>query len=216
MTHTNSHPVDVVFFDFSGVLAEEGFVNGLRAIAKRNGLDPDAFQHTATEICYEGGYVAGKVNEAQFWEEVRKKTGLTEQTERLHLEILTGFVVRLWMLEVVDAIRNSGVKTAILSDHTNWLEDIDFEFSIYPHFDRVFNSYREGISKRDHDYFQHACKEMGVTPERALFVDDNSANLLRAEETGMQGLLYDEHDKVLERLQKVFPKIKFSQLFSEK
>lgn len=209
MTTELTQPIDVVFFDFSGVLADEGFVDGLRKIAARNGFDQDEFQSVVTEICYEGGYATGKATEAEFWEEVRKKTGLVEQSELLHLEILTGFAVRLWMLEVVDVIRASGVKTAILSDHTNWLEDLDFEHSIYSHFDRVFNSYREGISKRSHDYFHYALRAMDVTPERSLFVDDNPSNLLRAGEIGMQTLLYDEHDKVLDRLQALFPNVIF-------
>ncbi|WP_290923776.1 HAD family phosphatase [Halodesulfovibrio sp.] len=209
MPNEQSHPIDVVFFDFSGVLADEGFVDGLRKIAVRNGFDPDEFQSVVTEICFEGGYVSGKVSEAEFWEEVRRKTGLVEQSELLHLEILTGFAVRLWMLEVVDVIRASGVKTAILSDHTNWLEDLDFEHSIYSHFDRVFNSYREGLSKRSHDYFHHALRAMDVKPERSLFVDDNPSNLLRAGEVGMQTLLYDEHDRVLQKLQDLFPDLIF-------
>lgn len=209
MPNEQSQPIDVVFFDFSGVLADEGFVDGLRKIAVRNGFDPDEFQSVVTEICFEGGYVSGKVSEAEFWEEVRRKTGLVEQSELLHLEILTGFAVRLWMLEVVDVIRASGVKTAILSDHTNWLEDLDFEHSIYSHFDRVFNSYREGLSKRSHDYFHHALRAMDVKPERSLFVDDNPSNLLRAGEVGIQTLLYDEHGKVLQKLQELFPDLIF-------
>lgn len=209
MTTEKSLPIDVVFFDFSGVIAEEGFVNGLRKIAVRNGFDPDEFQSVATEICYEGGYATGEATESEFWEEVRQKTGLIEPVELLHLEILTEFDIRLWMLEVVDAIRTSGVKTAILSDHTNWLEELDSEHSIYSHFDRVFNSFREGISKRSHDYFHHALRAMDVKPERALLVDDNPSNLLRAGEIGLQTLIYDEHDKVLERLQSLFPKVTF-------
>lgn len=212
MKDTRLAPIDVVFFDFSGVLAEEGFVEGLRKIADRNGFDQDAFLHTVTEICYEGGYATGKKSEADFWDEVRKKTGLVEQNELLHLEILTGFAVRLWMLEVVDVIRASGIKTAILSDHTNWLEDIDFEHSIYTHFDRVFNSYREGISKRSHDFFFYACQTMDVSPENSLFIDDNPSNLLRADEAGMQTLLYDDHQQVLEKLQTAFPNLKFPTL----
>ncbi|MEZ0576826.1 HAD family hydrolase [Halodesulfovibrio aestuarii] len=209
MSTEQSHPIEVVFFDFSGVLADEGFIDGVRKIAARNGFDQDEFQSVVTEICYEGGYATGKVSEAEFWEEVRKKTGLVEQSELLHLEVLTGFAVRLWMLEVVDIIRASGVKTAILSDHTNWLEELDFEHSIYSHFDRVFNSYREGISKRSHDYFFHAMRAMDVTPECSLFVDDNPSNLLRADEVGMQTLLYDDHGKVLDRLQALFPNLIF-------
>ena len=208
MTDTH-HDIKAVFFDFSGVLAEEGFVNGLQAIAERNGFDTEAFLTTAMDICYKSGYVTGEATEEEFWEAVRKQTGLIAPTEVLHLEILTGFSVRLWMLDVVDIIRASGIKTAILSDHTNWLENVDFEHAVYSHFDWVFNSYREGITKRQHAYFHKACESLGVKPEEALFIDDNPSNILRADEIGMQTIHYDDHDRVLSRLQELFPKLSF-------
>ncbi len=47
----------VVLFDYGGVLAEEGFTAGLKAIAVAHGLDPDHFFHRATEIIYACDYV---------------------------------------------------------------------------------------------------------------------------------------------------------------
>ena len=35
--------IDVVLFDFGGVIAEEGFRKGLKVIAKANGLDEKGF-----------------------------------------------------------------------------------------------------------------------------------------------------------------------------
>jgi hypothetical protein len=35
--------VKAIVFDFGGVLAEEGFKEGLKAIGKKNELDPDVF-----------------------------------------------------------------------------------------------------------------------------------------------------------------------------
>jgi putative hydrolase of the HAD superfamily len=35
--------IKAVLFDFGGVLAEEGFREGLKAIGVKNGLDPDDF-----------------------------------------------------------------------------------------------------------------------------------------------------------------------------
>ena len=51
----NPCTVDVIWFDFGGVLAEEGFREGLRAIAEGNGLEPEAFIETGFDLVYEGG-----------------------------------------------------------------------------------------------------------------------------------------------------------------
>jgi len=41
--------IDTVLFDFGGVLAEEGFANGLRTIARNHGLDDNEFLELARE-----------------------------------------------------------------------------------------------------------------------------------------------------------------------
>ncbi|MBW1855013.1 MAG: hypothetical protein JRJ00_10100 [Deltaproteobacteria bacterium] len=38
--------IEVIFFDFGGVLAEEGFRKGLTSIAHLNGLDPGPLRHS--------------------------------------------------------------------------------------------------------------------------------------------------------------------------
>ncbi len=50
-----------VLFDFGGVIAEEGFREGLKAIAADNGLDGDLFVSIAGELMYKTGYVLGEV-----------------------------------------------------------------------------------------------------------------------------------------------------------
>jgi len=42
--------VDAILFDFGGVLADERFRNGLLAIARRNGLNPEGFAGTGFEL----------------------------------------------------------------------------------------------------------------------------------------------------------------------
>lgn len=185
---------DVIFFDFSGVLAEEGFVEGLKEVGRRNGKDPQEFLHTVSEICWNSGYVNGTVPESYFWQSVRDTTGIQETDENLRDALLSRFIIRLWMLDVADRVRASGVRSAILSDHTNWLEELDEAHGIYRHFDRVFNSYREGLNKRQLEYFHHACKGMDISPDQALFIDDNPANIKRAASVGMQTIHYTSYD----------------------
>jgi putative hydrolase of the HAD superfamily len=53
--------IKVVFFDFGGVLAEEGFREGLLAIARHHGLDPQEFLKTV-DLTFNQGF-AGKLDE---------------------------------------------------------------------------------------------------------------------------------------------------------
>ncbi len=70
--------IKAVLFDFGGVLAEEGFKQGLKVIGKERGFDPEDFYEITGELVYQMGYVSGASDEHSFWEAVREKTGVKE------------------------------------------------------------------------------------------------------------------------------------------
>lgn len=171
--------------DFGGVVAEEGFAQGLLAIGKNNNLDPRKFFETADALIAETGYLTGRSDEALYWSEVRKRTGIAADDASLRREILSRFVLRPDMLAHVDRLRRRGITVAMLSDQTDWLETIDAETGLFGHFDRVFNSYRMHKSKRDATVFGDVCAVLGARREETLFVDDNINHIKRAESQGL-------------------------------
>jgi putative hydrolase of the HAD superfamily len=175
-----------VIFDFGGVLAEEGFREGLFAIAQKNGLSPDSFFTACDALIDETGYLTGLTDEASYWNAVRKKTGIRGDDSSLRREILDRFVLRPQMLAEVDSLRAAGVFVAMLSDQTNWLDELDRESALLSRFDRVFNSYRTHKSKRDASVFKEVCAELGAAPGETLFIDDNINHIKRARSQGLQ------------------------------
>jgi putative hydrolase of the HAD superfamily len=186
------HPrTKAVIFDFGGVLAEEGFLGGLRAIGRKAGVDADEFSRMGDELIISSGYVTGRVPEAAYWDAMRKKTGITASDDEMRAEILTRFVLRPEVLDCVQKVREAGYVTAILSDQTNWLEEIDARTSFLHLFDFVFNSYIMKKSKQDVSVFTDVCRVMGVLPEEALFIDDRPGNLERARKAGLEAVPFE-------------------------
>ncbi|HMK65681.1 MAG TPA: HAD family phosphatase [Thermodesulfobacteriota bacterium] len=182
--------IKAVLFDFGGVLAEEGFRNGLAAIARQEGLDPASFFQKAESIIYSTGYVLGHCPESEFWQALRKETGIKMPDEELHGEILGRFVLRPEMFQIVNRLREQGLWIGILSDQTNWLEELDRKYGFYRAFDRVFNSYRLHKSKKDPAWFREICSELGLVPQEALFIDDNFGHITRAANVGLKTIYY--------------------------
>jgi putative hydrolase of the HAD superfamily len=174
-----------VLFDFGGVIAEEGFREGLMTIGKKNNLDPERFFTDIDRLIYETGYLIGRADEASFWNEVRKKTGIIGSDEEFREEVLTRFAFRPAMLAYADRLRATRLKVGMLSDQTNWLEEIDRKTSLFRHFDIVFNSFRLHKSKRDPSVFRDVCEILGVRPDEVLFVDDNINHIKRAAAEGL-------------------------------
>jgi putative hydrolase of the HAD superfamily len=172
-------------FDFGGVLAEEGFRDGLKAIGIKNGLDPDRFFSLADTLIFETGYLTGGVKEDSYWATLRTRTGISGSDEELREEILRRFVLRPRMIAAVDRLRSNGFIVSMLSDQTNWLDELDRSNFLSPHFDRVFNSYKIHKSKRDASVFRDVCAQLGMQPGETLFVDDNINHIRRAEQEGL-------------------------------
>ncbi|QSV46209.1 HAD-IA family hydrolase [Geobacter benzoatilyticus] len=194
--------VKAVLFDYGGVLAEEGFREGLFELARRQGLDPIALHGAGMEAVYESGYVLGTGSESAFWCMVRERTGLRGSARELTSVILDRFVLRPGMLELVRALRAKGYITAIVSDQTDWLEWLDRRDGFFREFDRVFNSYRLGKGKRDPSLFDDVARELGIDPRDAVFVDDMLANVVRAESRGMRGIVADGEPQLRRELKR--------------
>jgi putative hydrolase of the HAD superfamily len=193
--------IKAVIFDFGGVVAEEGFREGLKAIGRKNGLDPQNFFKAAGELVYKTGYVVGRAPEADYWNAVRERTGITGTDGELREEILKRFTLRDKMIEYIKGLKSTGLTTAVLSDQTNWLEEIDRSTPFFLHFDHVFNSFRLRKGKRDPSVFTDVCSLMGLEPDEALFVDDNIENVRSAALQGLKALHFIDMESLKRELE---------------
>ncbi|RMG31555.1 MAG: HAD family phosphatase [Gammaproteobacteria bacterium] len=190
--HPPSRDLRVILFDYGGVLAEEGFRDGLRRLAREQGLDPEGVFRAGMDAVYDSGFVLGRGTEADFWQRLRARTGLQGKDAELTRRILEGFVVRPWMIEAVDRLRTDGYRTAILSDQTHWLDTLVERDGLAPHFDRIYNSYHLGKGKRDPSVFDDVVRDLGVAPAQVLFIDDQPGNVARARRRGLRGWVYTD------------------------
>jgi putative hydrolase of the HAD superfamily len=180
--------VRAALFDFGGVVAEEGFRNGLQALAAQQGLEAGRLHEEGMRAVYDSGFVLGRGTAADFWAMLRQRTGLTGDDATLTETILRGFVPRPWMLELVSRLRARGLVTGILSDQTHWLDELDAQYHFSAVFDRVYNSFYLGKGKRDPSLFGEVAADLGMPPAAVLFIDDDATNVARARAAGLQAI----------------------------
>jgi len=176
--------IEVVLFDFGGVIAEEGWKAGLKAVAEANGLDEARFLEAATDAIYATGYLLGKADEGSFWNALREKTGIREEDATLTNEIFDRFLLRSWMIDLVKRLKAKQMTVGILSDQTDMLDRLNRRYDFFKWFDYVFNSYHIGKGKRDISLFDDIARTLGKSPDRILFVDDDPGHLDRARKKG--------------------------------
>ena len=192
--------IESIFLDFGGVIAEEGFREGLMAIAIEEGLEPQGFFESANKAIYETGYVIGKASEKHYWQSLREITGISMRDVDLRARILDRFTLRPLMIQIVCALRTNGLFVSILSDQTNWLDELDARDHFCRFFDAVFNSYYLGKAKSDSSIFSDVATMLGTEHEKCLFIDDNTGNINRANENGFLTILFEGAEPLAESL----------------
>lgn len=195
--------IDAAIFDYGGVLAEEGFRDGFTAIARERGLDPEGLVRAAADIAYRG-WVVGTADEAGFWAALAAQ-GVTGDPAQLRREILSRFTLRDWIPPLLTRLAGAGLTLAVLSDQTNWLDELEQRDRFFHLFDVVANSYRLGKCKRDGTVFTDMVDRLGIAPGRALFIDDNPGNVERARAAGLRGHLYQDRAGLLAALAEACP-----------
>ncbi len=110
-------------------------------------------------------------------------------------EVITGTV------EILEQLSRNGVGLLALS---NWGKDtfasIEADYDFFELFDGMVISGREGAVKPDRKIFDILCDRYDVTPNRAVFVDDSSANVVTAMTLGFDALLFDRPELLRQQL----------------
>jgi putative hydrolase of the HAD superfamily len=88
------------------------------------------------------------------------------------------------MVEAIRRIRARGLRAGALTN--NWLSETPrAPHPVREHFDVFIESSVVGMRKPDPRIYELACRELGVTPPRAAFLDDIGSNLKPARALGM-------------------------------
>jgi putative hydrolase of the HAD superfamily len=157
------------------------------------------------EMVHQVGYITGNSDEHTYWNTVREKTGVKGSDKEFREEILKRFKLRPEMINIVEKVKSSRLIVAILSDQTNWLDELNGRTPFYHNFDHVFNSYYLKKSKRDPSIFRDVCIHLGVQPEEALFIDDNLENIERAASQGLRTIHFKDVSMFKKEIKRFVP-----------
>lgn len=138
--------------------------------------------------------------EAELAARLRTRTGGTVAAEGLVQRMFAGAKPDEAMLDAVRRARAAGLQTAMLSN--SWGNREQYGFA---HFDTLFDavviSGEVGLRKPDHGIYELMCRELDVTPQECVFVDDIAANIRAAAEVGMCGVHHTDTATTLRELE---------------
>jgi len=188
--------IEAVVFDLGGVVMD----SPLHAIARYerdHGLPAGAINRVVVDTGEEGAWSRlerGELTLEAFcspFEADCRAAGVELSGDRLMACISEAGVPRPRMIEAIRRIRARGLRAAALTN--NWVREGPREgHRLREHFDVFVESARVGLRKPDPRIYELVCRELGVMPSRAVFLDDIGRNLKTAGALGMTTIkVYD-------------------------
>lgn len=110
------------------------------------------------------------------------------ETHRSNVEVDSG------IMDVVRALKRSGIRRYLTTNQQEYrAQYMSEELGYAEIFDGEFYSCRVGYKKPSPEYFRAVLDAIGVPAGSVLFIDDSEANVVAAQELGIQGLLFEEN-----------------------
>jgi putative hydrolase of the HAD superfamily len=204
--------IEAVIFDLGGVVLGSP-LQAIREYESELGLERNAINRVAAETAPHGAWSRlerGELDMESFFAEFEAdclEAGHTISARSMMERVGRATEPRASMLEAIRRIRQSGLRTAALTNNWSTAHDegaaSDGTRALAQLFDVFVESSVEGLRKPDPRIYQLTCERLGVAPPCAAFLDDIGHNLKPARALGMTTIKVDEPEPALEELSRV-------------
>ena len=104
------------------------------------------------------------------------------------------------LVDLAEQLQAAGYRTGILSNLSGVTSNRLREH-VGRHFDAILLSGETGHVKPQPAAFELLASSLGVSADELIFIDDSPANLSRAHQVSLTGLVYTSYDDLLKQLQ---------------
>jgi len=206
-------PVRAVIFDYGGVLTTPGRV-AIAAWTRAERIRPDTFSAVLKEWLsrtappgtpihrLETGEMSVDAFNRVLAERLRTEDGGPVAPEGLLSRLFAHMDSDPAMLRLVSDLRDSGVRTALLSN--SWGNHYPWH-RLHGLFEHAVISGRTGLRKPDPRIYRLTLDRLGLPARHTVFVDDGAPNIETADDLGMRTVLHQTAEDTRTRLADLVP-----------
>lgn len=187
-----------VIFDYGEVISLTPSEADRQALVSLSGADPELFWEAYWDR--RNDLDQGLITPDQYWNEIGSAVGALWQPTLIHQLWSSDF--RSWLtlnpetLQVLHELKTGGTRMALLSNAGTDFSSFFRHGSLGALFDRVVVSGELKIVKPDAAIFTHALRELDISAEQAIFIDNRTENVLGAQQVGLSGHIFTSVDKL--------------------
>lgn len=195
--------IKAAIWDFSGVILQPLVADPHAYIASELGVPAEEIRKYFDGV---GNFRLdlGEESERDFYMRMIKELGLSADDRKVFEDYL--FDLYEVNRELIDFIKQSRpkIKPALCSNFSGTLRPlIRDKYKIENLFDVIVVSSEVKMVKPQPEIYQLTLQQLGVTPQEALFIDDQEKNVEGAEVVGMRGIVYKNTAQTLPQIKKI-------------
>jgi putative hydrolase of the HAD superfamily len=188
-----------VIFDYGEVLSGPPDPRAHRNLLAIAGVQEEPFEkaYWAHRLDYDADVLNGQT----YWQTVARDTGVHFTADQIgqlmEQDAIMWMNLNPAMLAWIPKIKQAGFRLGILSNMGDGvLGYMRPRFPWLAQFDHLTWSCELGVVKPDPAIYLHTVKKLGVSPDRALFIDNLQKNVDGAEAVGLQAALFENVEQL--------------------
>jgi putative hydrolase of the HAD superfamily len=200
-----STSIEAVLFDFGGVLSTSPF-DAFERHEHVQGLPPGFIRTLNATNQHENAWARLERNELDFDQFCAAfEAEAVAAGGRVDARVLFATMSGEMRPEMLEAVRrcHEHFKTGLLTNNFITPETTARHHDVFDLFDIVIQSAVVGVRKPDPRFYLMACRELGIEPPAAVFLDDLGVNLKTARALGMQTIKVIDPDQALVELEAI-------------
>jgi putative hydrolase of the HAD superfamily len=193
-------PIRAVFFDFGGVIMRTEYQAPRQKLAERFNMDYDEIDRAVFNSESARRASLGEITEDEHWSAVLKRFKQpASEMQAFRDNFFGGDVIDHHLVEYIGSLRGK-FHTGLISNAWSGLREFITSKNLIGLFDTVIISAEVGVVKPSARIYEIALEQAKVSAGETVFIDDMPANIEACEKVGMKGVLFNDSEKFLSRL----------------
>lgn len=181
--------IKVILFDFDGVLTKDADdkISLVKIFKRETNVDEKTLnkiirKHISAPLYY------GKVKFKPCWNKLCDELNVSKKLTKEYIEKIP---IDKDIIDLAKKLKNSGYKVGILTSNSSLrMKRIVKHFKLKGIFKDIFVSAEVGLTKWEKEFFEKAVKQLKVSPEEIVFIDNSKRNLIEPKKMGMKTIFY--------------------------
>lgn len=194
---TTSTNIQAIFFDWGGVIADDPGDDFLGSLLRQIGATDSQVEEIFDTYMFR--FMKGELSETEYWSNLQAHYGLAvHDTISEEFKKWKGLSTNDKVFSLVGKARSKGIRTAALSNIIEPTYNVLASAGYFKAFDTVIASCKVGSAKPEKEIYEIALRELNVTAEASLFIDDKPRNIEPAAAMGFRTILAKNPQQIID------------------